>query len=28
MNQKEDKSLEDLIEMFMYNVKSTKLHHL
>ena len=28
MNQKEDESLEDLIERFMYNVKREKLHHL
>jgi len=28
MNQKEDDSLEYLIEMFMYNVKREKLHHL
>ena len=28
MNQKEDKSLEDLIERFMYNVKRENLHHL
>ena len=28
MTQKEDESLEDLIERFMYNVKRGKLHHL
>ena len=28
MNQREDESLEDLIERFMYNVKREKLHHL
>jgi len=28
MNQREDESLEDLIERFMYNVKRGKLHHL
>ena len=28
MNQREDERLEDLIERFMYNVKSEKLHHL
>ena len=28
MNKKEDESLEDLIEIFMYNVKREKLHHL
>jgi len=28
MTQKEDESLEDLIERFMYNVKREKLHHL
>ena len=28
MNQKEDESIEDLIERFMYNVKRGKLHHL
>jgi len=28
MNQKEDESLEDLIERFIYNVKRKKLHHL
>ena len=28
MNQKEDESLEDLVERFMYNVKREKLHHL
>jgi len=28
MNKKEDESLEDLIERFMYNVKREKLHHL
>ena len=28
MTQKEDESLEDLIERFMYNVKRKKLHHL
>ena len=28
INKKEDESLEDLIERFMYNVKREKLHHL
>ena len=28
MNQREDESLEDLIERIMYNVKREKLHHL
>ncbi len=28
MNKKEDKSLKDLIERFMYSVKRGKLHHL
>ena len=28
MSQEEDEFLEDLIERFMYNVKSAKLHHL
>ena len=28
MDQREDESLEDLIERFMYNVKREKLHHL
>ena len=28
MNQREDESLEDLIERFMYNIKREKLHHL
>ena len=28
MNQREDESLEDLIERFMYNVKKEKIHHL
>ena len=28
MNQKEDESREDLINMFMYNVKKEKIHHL
>ena len=28
MNQREDESLEDLTERFMYNVKRGKLHHL
>ena len=28
MNQREDESLEDLVERFMYNVKREKLHHL
>ena len=28
MNQREDESLEDLMERFMYNVKRGKLHHL
>jgi len=28
MNQKEDKSLEDVIERFMYNVKRENVHHL
>jgi len=28
MNQREDESLEDLRERFMYNVKREKLHHL
>jgi len=28
MNQKEDGSLDDLIERFMYNVKREKLNHL
>ena len=28
MNQREDESLEDLIERFMYNVKRGKLYHL
>ena len=28
MNRKEDESLVDLIERFMYNVKREKLHHL
>ena len=27
MNQREDESLEDLIERFMYNVKRKKLHN-
>ena len=28
MNQREDESIEDLIDKFMYNVKGGKLHHL
>ena len=28
MKQKQDESLEDLIERFMYNVKREKFHHL
>jgi len=28
MNQREDESLEDLTERFMYHVKRGKLHHL
>ena len=28
MNQKEDKSLEDLVERFSYNIKRYKLHNL
>ena len=28
MNQKEDESLEDLVDRFMFNVKREKLHHL
>ncbi len=28
MNKKEDESLEDLIERFMYNVKRENVHHL
>ena len=28
MNQREDESLGDLLEMFIYNVKRAKLHHL
>ena len=28
MNKKEDESLEDLIERFMYNFRRGKLHHL
>ena len=28
MNQKEDESLEDLIDKIMYNVKSERLHQL
>ena len=28
MNKKEDESLEDIIKIFMYNVKREKLHHL
>jgi hypothetical protein len=28
MNQKEDESLEDLVERFAYNIKRSKLHNL